>query len=228
MTDDKSLISNNGWQIGLAIEAGIDEVEARRMLNAGELAALAGVATGGSGAGAVAAGIGALTAVGAPAAAAGGLGYTVASVVSGIGRSSRDQLLRILAQYFGLTGQEDKVIRLFEIEGKGRLVDGRHPPNASSTKALLEILGRSESRALVGLFGSPDGKFVMTLDLNDGRYAYMILANAKKFSGGGIDSRGEEFDLNGVSSIELLIRILEREGFLQYPENFDDEDELDM
>ena len=217
----------------------MDEAEARRRVSANELAALAGIAADGIGGGAAgvatglggvglalgggAVGIGALTAVAAPAVAAGGVGYAVARAVTGIGIARRDQLLRMLAGFFGLNGQADKVVRLFEIEGKGRLVDGRHPPDSATTKALLEVLQKSQSEALVGLFCSPAGKLVVTFDLADGRYAFTVLVSGKNFSGGGIDSRGEEFNLDGVSSVDLLIRIFEREGFLQYPDNLDDE-----
>lgn len=230
MTDTDTLANNRGWQIGLAIEAGMDEAEARRRVSANELAALAGITTGGIGAGAAglafggtAIGIGALTAVAAPAVAAGGVGYAVARAVTGIGIARRDQLLRILTGFFGLNGQADKVVRLFEIEGKGRLVDGRRPPDSATAKALLEVLQKSQSDALVGLFCSPAGKFVVTFDVADGRYAFAVLVSGRRFSGGGIDSRGEEFNLDGVSSVELLIRILEREGFVQYPDILDDD-----
>lgn len=240
MADDTSLANNRGWQIGLAIEAGMDEAEAHRRVSANEMAAPGGIAAAGIGGGAAgvatglggaglasgggAVGIGALTAVAAPGVAVGGVGYAVARAVTGIGIARRDHLLRMLTRLFGLNGQADKVVRLFEIEGKGRLVDGRRPPDSATTRALLGVLQKSQSDALVGLFCTPAGKLVMTFDLADGRYAFAVLISARKFSGGGIDSREEEFNLSGVSSVDLLIRILEREGFLQYPDILHDDE----
>ena len=240
MTDQNALVSNKGWQIGFAIEAGMDEEEARHRASTNELAELLGLLDGGVGGqgggsttglgglgvalGSGVAGIGALTAVGAPAVAAGGVGYAVARAVSGIGTLRRDHLLRVITEFFGLNGQVDKVVRLFEIEGKGRLVNGRRPPDSNTSKSLLELLQKSESAATVGLFGSPDGKFVVSFDLLDGRYAYAVLQTSKRFTGGGIDSRGAAFDLDGVSSVDLLIRILEREDFLRRAEELEEQD----
>ena len=231
--------------MGLAIEAGLDEQEARRRVNAGEFTVTAaGAAVGGVvGGGAVAAatglggvglafgggavGIGALTAVAAPAVAGAAVGYVavrgVASSIRGIQGRNRERTLRTLIEHFTGSGQAHKAVRLFEIEGKGSLLDGRSPPTNDSAKALLEVLERSESDASVGLFCSPLGQFVVTFDLDDGRYGYVILVDDDEFLGGGIDSRGEEFDLKNHNSSDLLIERLEREGFLRFPDNSDEE-----
>ena len=90
MADNESS-ATRAWQIGAAIEAGVDEQEARRRTNAGEILVPAAGAIIGGGAvatatglggvglafGGAAIGIGAATAVAAPAVAAGAVSYGI-------------------------------------------------------------------------------------------------------------------------------------------------------
>ncbi len=167
------------WRIGAAIEAGIDEEEARRRIDTGEvIAPAAGAAVGGIGAatatglggvglamGGGAIGIGAATAIAAPAVAVGAVGYGVYRGIRELKMRNRDQTLRGLVESFLETNQPHMAERVFTIEVKGKLGDGRRPPTHSSAKAALHLLGETESTALVGLFCSPKGEFVVTHDL---------------------------------------------------------------
>ena len=220
------------WQIGAAIEAGVDELEARRRIDAGEIIApAAGAATGGiaaataTGLGGVglafgggAIGIGATTAVAAPAVAVGAIGYGVYRGIKEIRRRNRDQILRSLIGHFNEVGQTQQVERIFTLEGKGRLEDGRQPPTHSSSRALLRLLQETESNAFIGLFCSPKGEFVITYDLTPHRWAYVRLTSEDEFNGTGSDLRGQHFQVDDLDSINLLIRVLEREEFLKWRE----------
>lgn len=217
------------WQIGAAIEAGVDEQEARRRIDAGEvIAPAAGAATGGiaaataTGLGGVglafgggAIGIGAATAVAAPAIAVGAVGYGIFRGIKELKRRNRDQTLRSLIEYFTECDQPQQVERIFNIEGKGRLVGGRSQPTHSSAKALLRLLEGTESRAFIGLFCSPKGEFVLTYDLPPLRWAYVRFINEDEFQGDGKDLRGQNLQVDDLDSIDLLIRVLEREEFLK-------------
>lgn len=217
------------WQIGAAIEAGVDEQEARRRIDAGEvIAPAAGAATGGiaaataTGLGGVglafgggAIGIGAATAVAAPAIAVGAVGYGVYRGIRELKRRNRDQTLRALVEYFVEADQPQQVERVFTIEGKGRLGNGRRPPTHSSAKALLRLLENTESKAFIGLFCSPKGEFVLTYDLAPLRWAYVRLISEDEFNGAGVDLRGQDFQVEDLDSINLLVRVLEREEFLR-------------
>ena len=44
-----------------------------------------------------------------------------------------------------------------------------------------------------------------------------------KFSGGGTDLRGQDFHVDDLNSVDLVLRILEREGFLNLPQDPDGE-----
>ena len=226
---------NRAWQIGAAIEAGIDEQEAHQRIDAGEvIAPAAGAAAGGiaaataTGLGGVglafgggAIGIGAATAVAAPAIAVGAVGYGVYRGIRELKRRNRDQTLRAIIEYFGETNQPQQIERILIIEGKGRLVDGRRAPTHSSAKALLSLLEESESNAFIGLFCSPNGEFVLTYDLSQEHWAYIRLIDEGKFSGSGVDLRGQHFRVDELDSIALLIRVLEREELLKRREAAD-------
>ena len=198
-------------------------------IGGGAVAAATGLGGVGLAYGGSAVGIGALTAVAAPAVVVGTvvgtLGYMAATVVRGRNRWNRQQTLRQLVMHFFDNGQLDKAIRIFEIEGKGELLEDRQTPRNGSAKALLDILEKSESSASVGLFCSPVGQIVATFDLDDGRYAYVILVNDDEFIGGGIESRGGAFDLTNCNSVDHVIERLEREGFLRFPDNSEEESE---
>lgn len=229
------------WQIGAAIESGIDEHEARRRIDTGEIIApVAGAATGGiaaataTGLGGVglafgggAIGIGAATAVAAPAIAVGAVGYGVYRGIRELKRRNRDQTLRALVEYFSEAEQPQLVERLFTIEGKGRLSNGRRPPTHTSAKALLHLLEKTESKAFIGLFCSPIGEFVLTYDLAPLRWAYVRLISEDEFKGTGVDLRGQDFQVADLDSINLLIRVLEREEFLKRSGGVDEVDDED-
>lgn len=236
MSTSESLF-NRAWQIGAAIEAGVDEQKARQLIDAGEvIAPAAGAAAGGiaaataTGLGGVglafgggAIGIGAATAVAAPAIAVGAVGYGVYRGIRELKRRNRDQTLRALIDYFGETNQPQQIERIFTIEGKGRLGDGRRAPTHSSAKALLRLLEESESKAFIGLFCSPNGEFVITYDLAQDHWAYIRLIGEDKLSGGGVDLRGQDFRVDELDSIALLIRVLEREELLKRREGAGEE-----
>lgn len=217
------------WQIGAEIEAGVDEKEVRRQIDAGELIApAAGAATGGiaaataTGLGGVglafgggAIGIGAATAVAAPAIAVGAVGYGVYRGIRELKRRNRDQTIRAVIGHFTEADQPQQVERIFTVEGKGRLLNGRRPPTHSSAKALLDLLEETESKSFIGLFCSPKGEFVLTYDLAPLRWAYVRLMSEGEFNGTGVDLRGQPFQVDDLDSISLLIRVLEREEFLK-------------
>ena len=217
------------WQIGAAIEDGIDEREARRQIDAGEIIApAAGMAAGGISAAAAtglggvglamgggAIGIGAATAVAAPAVAVGAVGYGVYRGIQGLRRRNRDQTVRGIVENFRETNQPQMAERVFIIEGKGRLEDSRRPPTHDSAKATLELLGKTQSPTAIGLFCSPQGEFVVTYDSTPSHWCYVRLLSDDKFSGEGIDLRGQKFSLDDLNGVELLIRVLEREGLIE-------------
>ena len=221
---------NPAWQIGAAIEAGADELDARRRIDAGDLIgpAAGAVITGGAtatatglggvglafGGGAI--GIGAAAAVAAPAVAGGAVGYGIYQGIRQLKNWSRDRTLRALVEWFQVTEQFDKMEGVFRIEGMGRLVEGRRPPTRESSAATLRLLAETTSTALVGLFCAPAGNFVVTYDFSGEHWAYVVLINHENFSGRGIDLRGQELLLNDLNSFDMLIRVLEREGIL-YP-----------
>ena len=242
MTDSESQ-STRAWQIGVAIEAGVDEEEARRRINAGEIVATAtGAALGGGAAatatglggvglafGGGAVGIGAAAAVAAPAVVAGAVGYGIFSGIRGLSRWNRSQTLRGLVEYFRTANQPHNVDRIFHIEGMGSLEEDRRPPTQSSTKATLRLLVGSNSLAFVtGLFCSPKGEFVLTYDLEESHWAYIRLTGENEFTGGGIDLRGQQLHLDDLVSVDLVLRILEREGFVNVrQEPFEEADTSD-
>ena len=220
--------ANHAWQIGAAIEAGIDAREARRRLDAGEIVApAAGVVIGGSvaatatglggvglafGGGAI--GIGAAAAVAAPAVAAGAVGYGIYRGYRDLGKRSRVQVLRRLVEYFRSSNQEYYADRVFHVEGRGHLEDSRKPPTLSSAKATLLLLGPTDSAAMMGLFCSPEGNFVLTYDLEPNHWAYVMSMDDDKFAGDGTDLRGQGLRIDELSSVDMVLRVLEREGFV--------------
>ena len=245
MTSDNEFPDREGWIRGWAIEAGVDQEDAkkyfedaikalREMFSPLGGAAIGGAVGGGAAAtatglggvglafGGSAIGIGALAAVAAPAAvgatAVGGVGYAVAKIIRQAKGRSRTQNLREIDEGFQKTGQFDKRVRLYEIEGKGSLLEDRNPPTTNSVSVLRIVLGSSESAAHVGLFCSPQGDFVLTYDLEDGRYACIKLLADDRFEGVGIDTRGQNFTVEKYSSVDLLNDKLEREGFVSYPD----------
>ena len=151
----------------------------------------------------------------APAIAVGAVGYGVFRGIKELKRRSRDQTLRSLVEYFTESDQRQQVERIFTIEGKGRLVDGRRQPTHSSAKALLRLLEGTESKAFIGLFCSPKGEFVLTYDLPPFRWAYVRLISEDEFQGAGKDLRGQDLQVDDLDSIDLLIRVLAREEFLK-------------
>ncbi len=68
------------------------------------------------------------------------------------------------------------------------------------------------------------GEFVVTYDLEDARWAYVRLIGEGKFSGSGLDTTGREFQADDLNSLDLLIRILGREGFLRERDTGDEKD----
>ena len=229
--------SNRAWQMGAAIEAGVDEQEAWRRINAGEIAApAAGAIIGGGvvatmtglggvglafGGGAI--GIGAFTAVAAPAVAAGAVSYGIYRGIRALNRMTREQTLRGLVEGFRSDGKPDHADRVFHIEGMGQLVEGRRPPAHSSARPTLRLLASSETSAMLGLFCSPKGEFVLTYDLQPDHWVYVMVVRDDKFSGRGRDLRGQEFHLDDLNSVDLVLRILEREGFLTLRQDPDGE-----
>ena len=229
--------SNRAWLIGAAIEAGVDAQEARSRINAGEIAVPAagaviggGVAATATGLGGVglafgggAIGIGAFTAVAAPAVAAGAVSYGIYRGIRELNRMNREQTLRSLVEHFRSTGKPDHADRVFHIEGMGQLVEGRRPPAHSSARATLRLLDPSESSAMMGLFCSPRGEFVLTYDFQPDHWVYVMVIGDDKFSGSGTDLRGQEFRIDDLNSVDLVLRILEREGFLNLRQDPDGE-----
>ena len=221
------------WQIGAAIEAGINEQEARRQAVAGEFVVPAAGAVIGGGAAAVATGlggvgvaasgtaigIGAAAAVAAPAVAAGAVGFGALSLFRAWNTRNREQTLRGLVAYFRATDQPHNVARVFHIEGMGTLEEGRRPPTHSSAKATLRVLAAGDSPARTGFFCSPNGEFVLTYDMEEGHWAYVRLIGESEFSGSGIDLRGREFTVDDLPSSDLLLKALEREGFVNLHQN---------
>ena len=177
--------ANHAWQIGAAIEAGVDAQEARRRIDAGEIVVpAAGVIIGGGavatatglggvglafGGGAI--GIGAVTAVAAPAVAVGAVSYGIYRGIRGVGSWGRVQTLRALVGYFQSTNQQHHADRVFHVEGRGQLEERRRTPTHSSTRATLRVVVGSESSSMMGLFCSPNGDFVLTYDLQPNRWA---------------------------------------------------------
>ncbi len=230
--------ATRAWYIGEAIEAGVDEQEARRRIDAGEIAApAAGAILGGGviatatglggvglafGGGAI--GIGAATAVAAPAVAAGAVGYGIYRGFKELRRWNRNQTMRGLVRYFRETGQPNKVARIFYMEGMGTLEEGHRPPTHASAKATLRHLVGSESLASVtGLFCSPKGELVLTYDRTEDHWAYVRLIDDNKFTGEGRDLRGQRFQMDDLTNGDLVLRVLEREGFIRIREETDEE-----
>ena len=128
---------------------------------------------------------------------------------------NRDRTIRELIRYFRETTQPHQVERIFSIEGMGRLEDGRRPPSHSSATATLLLLAESENSVFMGLFCSPKGEFVLTYDSSPLHWAYVRLIGKDKFSGGGKDLREQDFTVDDINNMKLLLRVLEREEFLQ-------------
>ena len=228
--------ANHAWQIGAAIEAGIDAEEARRRLDAGEIVVpAAGAAIGGGvaatatglggvglafGGGAI--GIGAAAAVAAPAVAAGAVSYGIYRSYRDLGKRSRVQALRRLVEYFRSSNQGYYADRVFHVEGRGQLEDSRKPPTRSSTKTTLLLLGATDSTAMMGLFCSPDGNFVLTYDLQPNHWAYVMAMDDDKFTGDGTDLRGQGLRIDDLNSVDMVLRVLEREGFVTLRQDDDD------
>ncbi len=207
---------NRAWLIGEAIEAGIDEKEAndRAALTvaagtgvAGGIAAVSATGLGGVGvaAGGTAIGVGAVTAVAAPAVATAAVGYGVFKEISGW---VRKDAVRELIKYFRYTNQLQMMDRLFSIEGKGQLVEGRRPPAGSSAAATLRLLAEGRTSARVGMFCSPKGHFVLTYDLAAEHWAYIRFVGEDNFTGHGVGLNGQEFQLDNLGEFQRLLRVL--------------------
>ena len=232
------LPANHAWQIGAAIEAGVDAQEARRRIDAGEIVVpAAGVVIGGGvvatatglggvglafGGGAI--GIGAVTAIAAPAVAVGAVSYGIYRGIRGVGSWSRVQTLRALVGYFQSINQQHHADRVFHVEGRGQLEERRRTPTHSSTRATLRVVAGSESPSMMGLFCSPNGDFVLTYDLQPNRWAYVVVMGDDKFTGGGTDLRGQDLHFDDLNSVDLVLRILEREGFVALRQDTDNGD----
>ena len=226
--ENDELPANHAWQIGAAIEAGVDAQEARRRIDAGEIAipAAGAVSVGGvvatlTGLGGVglafgggAIGIGAATAVAAPAVAAGAVSYGIYRGIRDLRRWNRAQTLRGLVDHFRSGGQYHYADRVFHMEGMGQLEEGRRPPSHSSARTTLRLLATSDSIAMMGLFCSPKGNFVLTYDLQPNHWAYVTVIDDDEFTGDGTDLRGQDIHFDDLSSVDLVLRILEREGFV--------------
>ena len=226
--DSDETHANDAWLIGAAIEAGVDAQEARRRIDAGEVVAPAagaiiggGVAATATGLGGVglafgggAIGIGAAAAVAAPAVAVGATTYGIYTGIRQLGRWNRAQTLRALLDHFRSTSQQNHADHLFLLEGMGHLEQDRRPPTHSSSRATLRLLAASESLATMGLFCSPQGDFVLTYDLQPDHWAYVTVVGDDSFTGGGTDLRGKNLDIDDLKSVDLVLRILEREGFV--------------
>ena len=233
--EERNSTNTVAWQIGVAIEAGIDESLARQSASGREFAVpvaggllgggVAATATGLGGVGLAmgggAIGVGAVTAIAAPAVAVGAVSYGVYKAFQGVSRRNREETIRGLIQHFQDTDQPRMIERIFTIEGMGRLDKGRRPPAKGSAAALHEILASSSSDAFVGLFCSPNGEFVLTYDLPDERWAFLRLVNEDHFTGGGRDRDLEEFDLDVWTEVKQVLQILRREGFLSILNNTD-------
>ena len=224
---------NRAWQMGFAIEAGIDEQEARSRIDAGEIIApaaslaaggiVAASATGLGGVGlamaGTAIGVSAAAAVAAPAVAAGAVGYGIYRGIKGLKNRNRDQAVRALVDYLRATNREDMADKVFWLEGKGRLDTHRRPPTHASAKATFQLFTETSTNALVGLFGSPEGELVVTFDVNENHWAFVRLIGEDSFSGGGVDLRGRQLRVDDLDSIDILLRVLEREGFVSQTED---------
>ena len=226
MATDNSASSNRARLIGSAIEDGADETDVRRQIASGEIifptagATFGGfaAATGLGGVGLVfggsAIGIGAVGAVAAPAIAAGAVTYGVYRAARGLANRSRGQVLRGIIEYFRADGQPQNAQRVFSIEGMGQLDPGRRPPTRNSASATLRLLDQTESRADMGVFCSPRGELVLTYDLAEKHWAYVMVINSRDFTGAGFDPRGRTFTIDDIDTLDLLIRVLEREEIL--------------
>ena len=225
-------VSTVAWVIAQAIENGENEQEARLRILSNisanvVLPASASVATGGviataTGLGGVglafgggAVGIGAATAIAAPAVAAGVVGYGVYRVAQDFRSRSRVSQLRHLVDYFRGAGQPEKADKVLYLEGKGQLDRKQEKMRGQSAEASLRLLSGTTSEALVGLFGSPRGEFILTFDLSPQHWCYIRLISTDSFDGQGMNSRGQEFDVAGWSSVDSLRQQLDREGYLE-------------
>ena len=231
------LPANHAWQIGAAIEAGVEAQEARRRIASGEVIVpvVGGVLVGGVvatkiglggvglafGGGAI--GISAATAIAAPTVAVAAASYTIYRSIRGVGSWSRVKTLRGLVGHFQSTNQHHHADRVFHVEGRGQLEEKRLPPTHSSTRATLRVVAGSESSAMMGLFCSPSGDFVLTYDLQPDRWAYVTVMGDDKFNGGGTDLRGQDLQFDDLNSVDLLLRILEREGFVTLRQDTDND-----
>ena len=220
---DSGIIHIRAWSIGEAIESGMDDKEAVDWAGrtaaaggaaAGGLAAASATGLGGVGlaAGGTAVGISAVTAVAVPAVAVGALGYGVFKGIQGWGRKDA---VKNLVKYFQDTEQLDMLDRIFVMEGKGQLVEGRRPVAWGSATATLRLLTEGRTSARVGLFCSPQGHFVLTYDLTEEHWAYAKLVDENDFTGGGVGPKGREFQLDGLNDMERLLRILKQQRILK-------------
>ena len=210
--------AGRAWAIGEAIEAGIDERAAidRSALTvaagtgaAGGIAAATATGLGGVGLAAAggAIGIGAATAVAAPAVVTTAAGFGIFKGVRGV---IRKDAVKELIKYFQKTGQAGMVERIYTLEGKGQLIEGRRPPAWGSADAVLHLLTQGRTSASVGLFCSPGGHFVLTYDLSLDHWAYVKLVDNDDFTGCGMDPGGHEFRLDDLKDIKHLISSLKR------------------
>ena len=219
---DSGPVYDRAWSIGEAIENGIDEGEAvdRTALKVaagtgavGGIAAASVTGFGGVGvaAGGGAIGIGAVTAVAAPAVATAAVGY---GVLKGIQSWGRKDAVKELLKYFEDTNQLLMKDRIFSMEGKGQLVEGRRPPAWSSAAATLQVLTKGSTSARVGLFCSPKGHFAITYDLAAQHWAYVRLVGEYEFTGCGVGSKGQDFQLGNLGDMQKLLRVLTEQQIL--------------
>ena len=55
----------------------------------------------------------------------------------------------------------------------------------------------------------------MSYDIDDEHWAYVRLISEDNFTGVGMDLRGHEFPLDDLTNVDLVLRILEREGYVR-------------
>ena len=67
---------------------------------------------------------------------------------------------------------------------------------------------------MMGLFCSPKGEFVLTYDLRPDHWAYVTVTDDGKFAGDGTDLGGQDIHFDDLNSVDLVLRILEREEFV--------------
>ena len=229
---EEANLSTIAWEIGQAIENGENEEEARHralshvpgeiVVSTGASVATGGVVAAATGLGGVglafgggAVGIGAATAVAGPAVAAGALGYGAYRLAQDFSARSRVAHLRNLVDYFRNAGQTEKADKVLYLEGRAQIERHHDKMRNQSADAMYGFLRTSTSEALVGLFGSQQGEFILTFDLNAQQWCYVRFINGHTFDGKGMDLRGQEFGFEGLGSVDNVLRILAREGYVE-------------